>query len=263
MMQEVTQLLNVTQAGYSDIGQIRKENEDFLVSYQSPNNDFVFTVVADGMGGYTGGAVASKIAANAVSEQLQAGLAQVEPSSSIGIVEQMKQHLEFAIRQSNQKIMNFKITHPELAGMGTTLVVAIIFGQHLLVANVGDSRAYLYAGWKLQQISKDHSIIQELIDSGAITAEMARDDSQRNQLTQAVGVADDFLINFAQFPLEGPGLLLLCSDGLTEYLDINSIEAELARGLPASQSCHRLIEAANHLGGKDNITVAIVEYGGY
>lgn len=258
-----SQLLNITQAGYSDIGQVRKENEDFLVSYQSPNNDFVFTIVADGMGGYTGGAVASKIAANAVSEQLQSALTTVSSSNNLGVVEQIKQHLEYAIKQSNHRVMDFKLTHPELAGMGTTLVVTIILGPHLLVANVGDSRAYMYTGSKLRQISKDHSIIQELIDSGAVTAEMARNDSQRNQLTQAVGVAEDFLINFAQFSLQGAGLLLLCSDGLTEYLDLNSIEFELSRGLPASQSCHRLIEAANHLGGKDNITVAIVEYGGY
>jgi serine/threonine protein phosphatase PrpC len=258
-----TQLINVTQAGYSDIGQVRKENEDFLVSYQSPNNDFVFTVVADGMGGYTGGAVASKIAANTVSEQLQAALTSVSTTSSVGVFEQIKQHLEYAINQSNRRVLDFKLTRPELAGMGTTLVVAIIFGQHLLVANVGDSRAYMYTDSKLHQISKDHSIIQELIDSGAVSAEMARNDSKRNQLTQAVGVAEDFLINFAQFSLQRAGLLLLCSDGLTEYLDLNSIEAELSRGLPASQSCHRLIETANHLGGKDNITVAIVEYGGY
>lgn len=257
------QLLNITQAGYSDIGQVRKENEDFLVSYQSPNNDFVFTVVADGMGGYTGGAVASKIAANTVSEQLQSALISVSSSNNLGVFEQIKQHLEHAIKQSNNRVMDFKLTHPELSGMGTTLVVAIIFGEHLLVANVGDSRAYMYTDLRLQQISKDHSIVQELIDSGAVTAEMARNDSQRNQLTQAVGVTEDFLINFAQFSLQGSGLLLLCSDGLTEYLDLNSIEVELSRGFPASQSCHRLIEAANRLGGKDNITVAIVEYGGY
>ena len=162
---------------------------------------------------------------------------------------------------ANQQLLSHKLTSPDLSDMGTTLVVAIVWGSCLVTANVGDSRAYLYSNQHLRQISKDHSIVQELIDSGALTAETARSSKVRNQLTQAVGIQEELNIYVTHEVLEEPGMLLLCSDGLTEYLDQQELAKELAKGLPASQSCHRLIEAANLSGGKDNISVAIVEYG--
>ena len=252
--------LNINQTGYTDIGQVRKENEDFLIIAYSPDNDFVFTVVADGMGGYRGGALASKLAATAVSEYLQTHLALIDLDNEL--FSQLKHHLETAIKQANLQLLDYKQTHPALADMGTTLVVAIICNKHLIVANVGDSRAYLYYdNQELRQISKDHSVVQELIDDGSLTPDMAQSSNLRNQLTQAVGINSEVAIYFSQIMLESPGLLLLCSDGLTEYLDQTSLETELSSGLPASESCHRLIEAANKQGGKDNITVAIVEFG--
>lgn len=254
--------LNINQAGYSDIGQVRKENEDYLVSYQGAGHDFAFTIIADGMGGYTGGAVASKLAATVASDHLQASLEFVRADNGVDIFEQLQQHLEQAIQLANKHLLTYKEAHPQLSEMGTTLVVAIIYDKYLLVANVGDSRAYLYSDQRCQQISRDHSVVQELINSGALTAEDARSSDVRNQLTQAVGIAEEITIYFAPIALTKPALLLLCSDGLTEYLDDQSLAAELSKGLPVSQSCHRLIEAANQQGGKDNITVAIVEYGG-
>ncbi|MFA7554830.1 MAG: Stp1/IreP family PP2C-type Ser/Thr phosphatase [Spongiibacteraceae bacterium] len=252
--------LNINQTGYTDIGQVRKENEDFFVNIHSPENNFVFTVVADGMGGHTGGAVASELAATAVSGHLKTSLSLVKSYESI--FPQLQLHLESAIHHANNQLLHYKQQHRNLADMGTTLVVAVICNKHLLIANVGDSRAYLYSHNKLQQVSKDHSVVQDLIDSGALTAEMARSSNIRNQLTQAVGINQNFTINFSPIELEGSGLILLCSDGLTEYLDLQALETELGRGLPPAQSCHRLIEAANKQGGNDNITVTIVEFGG-
>lgn len=252
---------NVNQQGYSNIGLIRKENEDFLISFQPPTRDYAFTIVADGMGGHTGGAVASRLAATSTADYLKDQLRLVNIGEGEEIFDQLEKILEQAINHGNQQLLDYKLTHPQLADMGTTLVAAIIINQHLVVANVGDSRAYLYIEEKLQQMSKDHSVVQELIDSGALTEESAKTSDIRNQLTQAVGTGNTLSINFAQQYLAHPALLLLCSDGLTEYMETDQLEKELSKGLPASQSCHRLIETANQQGGKDNITVAILEYG--
>jgi protein phosphatase len=252
---------NVNQQGYSDIGLIRKENEDYLINYQPLSGEYAFTIVADGMGGHTGGAVASRLAATAVADHLKKHLAPKNIGEGREIFSHLKKIVEEAMNHGNQELLDYKLTRPQLQEMGTTLVVSIVANQHLLIANVGDSRAYLYVDEKLQQMSKDHSVVQTMIDSGALTEESAKTSDIRNQLTQAIGIGSELSINFSQTHLLKPALLLLCSDGLTEYMGLDQLEEELSKGLPVSESCHRLIQTANQLGGKDNITVAISEYG--
>ena len=252
---------NICQSGYSDIGQVRTENEDFLVYETDPFGKYAFSIVADGMGGYAGGAIASEIAANAVADYLRNALFHLSHNLGADIPSSLRSHVEHAIYQANRAVLDRKNQDQKLSEMGTTLVIAAIVSDHLLVANVGDSRAYQFSNGQISQISEDHSIVQELINSGALTSDSARESEVRNQLTQAIGVQEELTINFSGQQLNTAGLLLLCSDGLTEYLDTAAIGAELATGLPVSNSCYRLIEAANQGGGKDNITVAMIEYG--
>ena len=247
--------------GLTDIGGVRTENEDFFIYHKDASLPFAYLVVADGMGGYSGGALASQIAAEVIDSELRA---LANPHFAGLDNEQQLQHIragvDTSISLANEAILSRKNTDPYLAQMGTTVVLAVIWRDQVIIANVGDSRAYLWQGNRLTRCSKDHSLVQELIDSGAITDAQARHHEQRNQLTRALGVERSVSADIHQYPLGSSCLLLLCSDGLTEYLDDDDLSRELANNLPALQHCYRMVENANQHGGKDNITLVIAEY---
>ncbi|MGI9279922.1 MAG: Stp1/IreP family PP2C-type Ser/Thr phosphatase [Endozoicomonas sp.] len=247
--------------GKSDIGRIREENEDSLYWLTSNEDAFSLIVVADGMGGYHGGARASQLAVEIISQRLQS--IQSSTFSSCTPQQQpmiLKSEIFQAITEANQRILEEKVANPQLQQMGTTIVVAVIWQNKLVVANIGDSRAYLWdSRYGLKQLTRDHSVVQNMIDSGALSEEDARTSNVRNQLTQALGVGPTIDPRISEFELTGDSILLLCSDGLTEYFDNDEIEYVLSTHRPALECCYRLIEEANRLGGKDNITVAIAE----
>ncbi|WP_193165786.1 PP2C family protein-serine/threonine phosphatase [Microbulbifer hainanensis] len=247
--------------GRTDIGLIRDENEDSIRWYADTNQPFAYVVVADGMGGYSGGSTASNIAAETLQSHLNGLLNSTFLSCS---PEQQQLMLRAAlidsIASANREILTTKDFHPQFAQMGTTLVTAVIWNDFLMVAHIGDSRAYLWNHYGLQRLTRDHSVVQEMIDGGQLTPEQAKESNIRNHITRALGVTEhvDPVIN--SWTLTEDALLLLCSDGLTEYLDDHMIERVLATHRPALECVYKFIDDANRLGGRDNISAGILEF---
>ncbi|WP_444945820.1 Stp1/IreP family PP2C-type Ser/Thr phosphatase [Microbulbifer sp. VTAC004] len=247
--------------GRTDIGQVREENEDSIRWHASADKPFAYMVVADGMGGYTGGATASKIAA----ETIQSHLDNLLEHTFISCTPEQQQlilraTLIDAINNANSALLNTKNMNPQFSKMGTTIVVAVMWRDFLIVAHIGDSRAYLWNNYGLQRLTRDHSVVQEMIDSGQMTPEQAKQSNVRNHITRALGISSSVEAEINSWKLTENALLLVCSDGLTEYLDDYAIERVLATHRPALECVYRFIDDANRLGGRDNISAGILEY---
>jgi len=224
----------------SDIGVKRKFNQD---SFYAQDNLFV---VADGMGGHNGGDMASKIAVDAFSK--------CEKTST------PEEMLKNAIDLANKEIRNKAFSEPELEGMGTTIVACQITEDMVAhIANVGDSRAYHIDGEKMERITVDHSVVQELIESGMITAEEAETHPQRNVITRAVGSDNSVIADFFEKQLKSGEFILLCSDGLTAMVGEEEIHSIIKNGTDLEGTTQKLVDAANEAGGKDNITVLLIQ----
>lgn len=222
--------------GATDIGLVRATNQDnFYID--TPGK---WTVVADGMGGHNGGETASAVAVDEIKKVMSA-----------------KDGIKKAITVANTVVYRMATENKELAGMGTTAVLCKVDKGKANIAHVGDSRAYIYSGGKLTQITKDHSIVQQLIDSGTITPEQAIYHPQRNLITRAVGTEKNILVDFNTVDFKDGDCILLCSDGLSSYVMDKDIENILANN-SGSNAVDKLIEAAINSGGKDNITVVLI-----
>ena len=247
--------------GRTDIGQIREENEDSIRCHSNSEHPFAYVVVADGMGGYSGGSIASEIAADTLQLQLDKLLNTTFLACSPNQQQLMlRAALVEAIATANRKILETKRTRPQYSQMGTTLVSAVIWQDFLIVAHIGDSRAYHWNNYGLQRLTRDHSVVQEMIDSGQLTPEQAQESQVRNHITRALGVSDQVEATINSWHLKESALLLLCSDGLTEYLNDQTIERVLATYRPALECVYHFIEDANNCGGKDNISAGIIEF---
>lgn len=246
--------------GRTDIGLVRNENEDALCWSRGRANSFSYMAVADGMGGYYGGATASETAVKAITQRLsilQDAFPSYTPCQQTLI---LKSEIYQAIQDANRAILEKKHQNLKLQQMGTTIVAAIIWENSLIIAHIGDSRAYYWnSRTGLTQLTKDHSVVQGMIDTGTLTEEKARTCKIRNQLTRALGVSHCAEPEINQFQLTDSCLLMLCSDGVTEYFSHTDIEQTLATNSSTFQSCYAFIEESNRLGGKDNISVIIAE----
>lgn len=232
----------------SDIGKVRQSNQDAFFAAEIENNA-VFAIVCDGMGGANAGNVASETAVKVISEYIMRSYrANVDTDST-------KKMLKNAIESANIEIYDMAVKNPELKGMGTTVVIAIAEKDKAVIAHVGDSRAYI-AGEKLCQLTRDHSVVQTLIESGKITAEDARVHPRKNVITRALGVEENVIADFAEVTLNSDEKLLLCTDGLSSFVDEETIYSILKNN--ASSSAEKLVEQANQNGGGDNITVVIL-----
>ncbi len=238
--------------GKTDIGLHRDSNQDaFRIMALGPGAGFA--VVCDGMGGENGGERASSIAKKAITQAME------ESFSEDLTEEKIKPILLRALYSANSNIYRIASEHPELSGMGTTAVLTFLFRQKAFCATVGDSRIYLFskdAG--LCQLSKDHSRVQDLLDRGEITPEEAKNHSDRNKLTRAVGINESLEIDFFDAELLSGERLLLCSDGLTSCVEDEEI-GEILSQYSLEEAAETLIHRANDRGGYDNITVVIVE----
>lgn len=224
----------------SHVGLRREHNEDTYYG----DAELGLWLVADGMGGHEFGEVASAIARDVVVREVRAG-----------------HNLKQAIQTADEEIIRHSRKRSEALPMGTTVAAARIQGDRFEVAWVGDSRAYLWNGGGLRQLSQDHSYVQELIDQGAITSEQARTHPHRNVVTQALGVTDPQSLKVETISGEfKPGMqLVLCSDGLTEEVEDGQIARIVARTELSAQECvDQLIRAALDGGGSDNVTVLLV-----
>ena len=234
--------------GKTDIGLVRETNQDAF-SFGSFDDGNCWAVVCDGMGGVSGGQVASEICVEKVSEA-------IKRSYRKGItVSSAKNLLTTAINAANSAVFKEAQENIELKGMGTTVVAVLVLGSIAVVAHVGDSRAYLIND-EINQITKDHSFVQLLIDTGKITEEEAKVHPDRNVITRAVGIEHVVDVEIDIVDINDNDKLLICTDGLNGYVpnaDILKIIKEYG-----DSSTEKLVETANNAGGRDNVTVVIL-----
>ncbi|MBD5392906.1 MAG: Stp1/IreP family PP2C-type Ser/Thr phosphatase [Lachnospiraceae bacterium] len=232
----------------TDIGKKRKLNQDFVYSSDEPvgNLPNVY-IVADGMGGHNAGDYASKCTVETMIREIRSSF----EKSPIRI-------LSKAIRVANDQVRRKAREDEALFGMGTTVVVATCLGKYLQVANVGDSRLYI-VNEEVRQITRDHSLVEEMVRMGGIDKEAAKNHPDKNIITRAIGARDTIEIDFFHEELKNGDLVLLCSDGLTNMLEDEEIGRILKSQSTIEERAGKLIEAANSNGGKDNITVIIID----
>ena len=239
----------------TDTGRARNNNEDSVAMEEVAG----LIVLADGMGGYNAGEVASGMATSFIKTELGRWLSEASDNASDSDV---RRAMDICVDNANRAIFNAANSNPQYAGMGTTLVVGVFREGRLLMGHVGDSRGYRLRGGRLQQITHDHSLLQEQIDSGLITAEQAAFSSNKNLVTRAVGVEDTVLLETHLHDVLPGDTYLLCSDGLSDMLDDESV-AQLLQGSDAlAEVAAALIDAANDAGGKDNISVVLARVRG-
>lgn len=236
--------------GSTDAGRIRESNQDsFMFGRLSENA--LFCVVCDGMGGAKGGDVASDMAVKIICERIKDAYKDGLSGNSI------KNMLESAIAAANINIYDASMADVNLRGMGTTVVAAVVVDRNLHIAHVGDSRAYLAGPQGLEQITRDHSIVQTMVEKGQLTQNEARNHPRKHFITRALGVEDTVDCDYDQLVIADGQRLIICTDGLTNLLEIeaiqNTVNEEKAEDVP-----QRLIDLANMAGGSDNITVVIV-----
>ena len=239
-----------------DVGRARTNNEDSVAL----DEGVALAVLADGMGGYNAGEVASSMATAFIRTELGRWLREASASATDT---EVRRAMDICVDNANRAIFNAANANPQYAGMGTTLVVAVFREMRLLIGHVGDSRAYRLRGGRLQQITRDHSLLQEQIDAGLITVEQAAFSANKNLVTRAVGVEDTVLLETHLHEVQPSDVFLMCSDGLSDMLDDASIGQVLQMhdsSLAAAGTA--LVAAANDAGGKDNISLILVRASG-
>lgn len=233
----------------TDRGRVRTDNQDAYFAGKI-TDDSVFAVVCDGMGGANAGNVASELAVRHISEY-------VIRSYRDGMdMTDTEKTLKNAIVSANISLYDKAVNNAELAGMGTTAVAAFVKDGTAVIAHVGDSRIYLVNG-EIKQLTRDHSVVQSLIESGKITPEDAKVHPRKNVITRALGAEEDVAVDSDCINLSDGDTLLLCSDGLTNFLDDKDI-LTVFQNNDISAVAERLVETANENGGGDNITVVTV-----
>ena len=236
----------------TDIGRKRKSNQDSYAAGELPGG-VAWAVVCDGMGGAAGGNVASSNAVKIISERITSSYRTAMSPISI------KNMLVSAITAANVSIYDMSKANPELEGMGTTVVCTLVVGEACYIAHAGDSRAYAVKNNELIQLTRDHSVVQELVEMGSITKAQAKIHPRKNIITRALGVEPDIRIDYCDYDLTGEDILLLCTDGLTNFVD----EEEFLKIIGENtyyEIADKLVAAANKNGGADNITVVAIAY---
>ena len=236
----------------TDIGLQRESNQDSYAAGELPGA-VAWAVVCDGMGGAAGGNFASSTAVKVISERITSSYRDGMSASSI------RNMLTSAIAAANISVYDMSKADPELTGMGTTVVVAIVVDNNVFIAHAGDSRAYILSDGSLYQLTKDHSIVQEMIDNGTLTPDEAKIDPRKNIITRALGVDYELRIDFDIADIGEKDVLILCTDGLTNFVEPQEIY-ELTDDGKFYEYAERLVDRANSNGGGDNITVVTMSY---
>lgn len=234
----------------TDIGQHRQVNQDYtFLSLEPVGNLPNLFIVADGMGGHQAGEFASEFTV----ERAVAWIRSAQEANPIHL-------LNMAIEYSNAELIGKAIQDPGLYGMGTTIVMACVIDSVLYVANVGDSRLYVM-GSHLNQVTRDHSLVEEMVAKGELTRDSQGYAARKNIITRAIGASHVVTADCFELDLNGAQYILLCSDGLTNMLTDQEIEETIRHTYGLEDKVESLISAANARGGKDNIAVLLVEYG--
>jgi PPM family protein phosphatase len=243
--------------GKTDVGRKRDHNEDYFLITQ----EMGIYIVCDGMGGHAAGEVASKLCAESVTYELKQNgqtLSKYREVPNDQNREQVKMLVHQAILNSCQKVFDEAQVDNSKAGMGTTLVLVLVVGNNAFVAHVGDSRVYLFRNSNIHQLTQDHSMVSEMVQQGTITKEQAKNHPYANVITRAIGIRPAVRPDILHLELMGGDKLLLCSDGLTAYMN-KKILIEFFSKLPPKMLPEKLIGVANQRGGHDNITTVILD----
>jgi protein phosphatase len=240
----------------TDTGRVRTNNEDAL----DEDEDIGLLVLADGMGGYNAGEIASGIAITTVRDvvkrewkNLKHG--EIDPQTGYSVEALL---LKSAVENAHQTIYSVAQSQPQCAGMGTTVVSAVFHDDRMSIAYVGDSRLYRLRGARLEQVTRDHSLIEELVARGHYNREEAKKLVRKNIVTRALGVEPTVAVDIIEDPIDVGDVILICSDGLCDMVDDTAMRLTLSKfadNLP--QAAKALVELANERGGKDNVSVAL------
>lgn len=237
-------------AGKTDVGRLRSCNQDDY-RYGTLGGSDGFAVLCDGMGGERSGNIASSMTCDLLEQRIRDGYREGMSFNSI------RNLLLTAVTAANAKVHAVAGENQEMLGMGTTVVAAIWSGETVCLVNVGDSRAYTLSPGEITQITKDHSLVQMLVDQGVLTTEEAQRHPDKNLITRAIGADETVEADYFECDMEPGRCLLLCSDGLTNHCPEEEI-LSLMQGKTPEAFCDALITAANDAGGRDNITVLVL-----
>jgi len=236
---------------HTDTGRVRSNNEDSIALEES----CALAVLADGMGGYAAGEVASGMACEFIRAELGRWLREAAANASDADV---KRAMDICVDNANRAIFSAANSNPTYAGMGTTLVMGVFRSGRLLMGHIGDSRGYRWRAGQLQQITKDHSLLQEQIDAGMLTPEQALYSANKNLVTRALGVEDLALLETHLHEVQSGDIYLMCSDGLSDMLRDPQIADVMSAHTSLADMGAALVAAANEAGGRDNIAVVLV-----
>lgn len=249
--------MKVISAGLTDVGKKRTRNEDsFLI-----DDDLQLYIVADGMGGHAGGGTASRIAVETLHRELQVAHRMPHgPFSSSTTLQQspLPEIIRGAVEKAGSTIFQAAQQDARLHGMGTTVISLLVYGEHALFAHVGDSRAYLIRGELVQQLSEDHSWVNEQLKAGIITADEAKNYPYKNVITRSVGVEAEVQVDVMGIVTLPKDIFLLCSDGLANMVEDREL-LDILRNNPLEKAPRLLVDLANARGGEDNITVIVAQ----
>lgn len=236
----------------TDIGKRRASNQDAYAAGELPDG-VAWAVVCDGMGGAAGGNVASTNAVKIISERITSSFrANMSPNS-------IKNMLVTAITAANISVYDMSRANAELNGMGTTVVCVVITDNVAYIAHAGDSRAYAFSNDDIRLLTKDHSVVQEMVDRGQITELEAKNHPQKNIITRALGVDQELKVDYCEYDMNESDIIVLCTDGFTNFVDDNDF-LEIVENNSYYEIADRLVNAANDNGGGDNITVVALSY---
>ena len=247
--------MNYSFCAQTDPGRVRVNNEDSVAVDETAQ----LAVLADGMGGYNAGEVASHMATSLIQSELGEWLAHAtkQPSSS-----EARHAIQTCVTHVNRAIFDASRANAHYAGMGTTLVLAVFLGQRLLLGHVGDSRCYRWRDDALVQLTRDHSLLQEQLDAGWLTPTQAATSPIRNLVTRAVGVGNELALDLREHRVKPGDVYLLCSDGLSDMVDDALLADVLRQGGVLTKMADTLVAKANEMGGRDNIAVVLAQVSG-
>lgn len=242
----------------TDVGQKRTRNEDSHLM----NNELGLFLIADGMGGHSGGQFASRMAVVTIEEVIQSMRTDPEATVISGVNTEEADHgdqLRYAIEMASSRIFDRALYDSTLKGMGTTTVACLYTGNRAYLAHVGDSRAYYFHANKMRQATKDHSLVSEQLEAGIISEQDAKNHKLKNIITRSVGYQEEVEIDVQKLDVHMGDKILLCSDGLTNMVDDADIQRIVNGAASLELACKELIKRANERGGEDNVTVLLTE----
>ena len=242
--------------GITDCGKVRKHNQDVFQISTSEDNDTVVLVVCDGMGGANAGNVASKLAADTFMDCMDKCIDTITDDQDLTHIAAL---MTEAVNSANTEVFKKSLLDEELAGMGTTLTSAVFSKDGVVVANVGDSRLYHVTFESITQITRDHSVVEDMIERGEISRSEAHDQPNRNLITRVLGTGDNESPDIFYINMRTDDFIILCSDGLTNVVSDKEIQFELLRGSTVRESCEVLVNLALQRGAPDNVTVVILK----